>query len=187
MKLVFSVISINSPTLLGAKQSTPFLHCPRNLRPHHQKQNDPVCNMEIMSPLTLGRDPVVWLCSKTFQVSSFVDLSGLLWLLVSTLLHRVFNAREVDNMMLKCNTEKDRHQTKHHTAGKEYYTCMYSNIHNAFFTPCAGTVLGAWPCGTITVLGELFGAESNPQVYATIHTFLYENEYGTSDLSRIAA
>lgn len=34
-----------------------------------------------------------------------------------------------------------------------------------------GIMLGAWPCGTIVLLGELFGAESNSQVYALLHTF----------------
>ena len=43
-----------------------------------------------------------------------------------------------------------------------------------------GIVVGAWPCGTIVMLGELFGAESKAQVYGTIH----ENKDATQGLSK---
>ena len=45
-----------------------------------------------------------------------------------------------------------------------------------------GIAAGAWPCGTITMLGELFGAESKTQIYGFVHTFLQENERETSSL-----
>lgn len=62
---------------------------------------------------------------------------------------------------LKCNTEKDRTRVNYRTAG---------------------ILLGAWPCGTILMLGELFGAESKSQVYGFLHTFLKENAQSTADL-----
>ena len=42
-------------------------------------------------------------------------------------------------------------------------------------------MLGAWPCGIIVLLGELFGAESNSQVYALLHTFLLKNDSSTKE------
>ena len=45
-------------------------------------------------------------------------------------------------------------------------------------------MVGAWPCGTIVMLGELFGAESKAQVYGTIHAFLHENKDATQGLSK---
>ena len=35
--------------------------------------------------------------------------------------------------------------------------------------------MGAWPCGKILMLGELFGSESMSQVYGQIHTLIQEN------------
>ena len=32
-------------------------------------------------------------------------------------------------------------------------------------------MVGAWPCGTVVMIGELFGAESKSQVYGIIDTF----------------
>ena len=43
-------------------------------------------------------------------------------------------------------------------------------------------MLGAWPCGTIVLLGELFGAESISQVYALLHTFLLKNGTSTESI-----
>lgn len=48
-----------------------------------------------------------------------------------------------------------------------------------------GIVVGTWPCGTIVMVGELFGAESKSQVYGNIHTFLQENKQSTKDLGKI--
>ena len=31
------------------------------------------------------------------------------------------------------------------------------------------------PCGTVVMIGELYGAESKGQVYGNVHTFLSEN------------
>lgn len=42
-------------------------------------------------------------------------------------------------------------------------------------------MLGARPCGIIVLLGELFGAESNSQVYALLHTFLSKNNISTKE------
>ena len=47
-----------------------------------------------------------------------------------------------------------------------------------------GVMLGAWPCGIIVLLGELFGTESISQVYAFLHTFLQMNNDSTNDISK---
>ena len=46
-----------------------------------------------------------------------------------------------------------------------------------------GIVVGAWPCGTIVMLGEVFGAESKAQVYGTIHA-LHQNKNATQGLGK---
>ena len=43
--------------------------------------------------------------------------------------------------------------------------------------------MGAWPCGTVTMIGELFCAESKSQVYGSLHTFLQENKEETNKIS----
>ena len=44
--------------------------------------------------------------------------------------------------------------------------------------------MGAWPCGTIVLLNELFGTESKSQVYGSIHTLLAENEKNTGGIGK---
>ena len=44
--------------------------------------------------------------------------------------------------------------------------------------------MGAWPCGKIVMLGELYGSESMSQVYGQIHTLLQENAEDLSTLSK---
>ena len=44
--------------------------------------------------------------------------------------------------------------------------------------------MGAWPCGTIVLLIELFGTESKSQVYGSIHTLLAENEKNTGGIGK---
>ena len=53
------------------------------------------------------------------------------------------------------------------------------------FIIVVGILAGIWPCGTITLLGELFGSEAKSQVYAMLHTFLYENKDTVTDISKI--
>ena len=50
-----------------------------------------------------------------------------------------------------------------------------NNLHS-------GVLLGAWPCGTIVMIGELFGAESKSQVFGQLHSFLADNKEATSEL-----
>ena len=45
--------------------------------------------------------------------------------------------------------------------------------------------MGAWPCGTIVMVGELYGAESKSQVYGTIHIFLQDNQEATKELGKM--
>ena len=48
-----------------------------------------------------------------------------------------------------------------------------------------GVLLGAWPCGVIVMLGELFGAESKAQVYGLLHAFLQQNKDFTEKISEL--
>jgi hypothetical protein len=48
-----------------------------------------------------------------------------------------------------------------------------------------GVAAGAWSCGIVVLLGELFGCESKSQVYGMLHTFIQENEESTSQLRYI--
>ena len=47
-----------------------------------------------------------------------------------------------------------------------------------------GILAGAWPCGTIALVAELFGSESKSQVYGSLHTFVQENHAATFFFSR---
>jgi len=58
---------------------------------------------------------------------------------------------------------------------------VLTKVHACMFV---GIAAGAWPCGTITMLGELFGAESKTQIYGLLHTFLQENERETNGLGK---
>ena len=46
----------------------------------------------------------------------------------------------------------------------------------------AGILAGIHPCGVITMIGELFGAESKGQVYGHLHSYLHDNEISTKNL-----
>lgn len=48
-----------------------------------------------------------------------------------------------------------------------------------------GIIVGAWPCGTVTMIGELFCAESKAQIYGILHTFLQENKEETKKISML--
>ena len=56
--------------------------------------------------------------------------------------------------------------------------CMFSLSHSYNL----GIVVGTWPCGTVVMVGELFGAESKAQVYGNVHTFLQENSAAMTQL-----
>ena len=91
----------------------------------------------------------------------------------------------MESHSLKCNTEKDKHiKLNYKTAGNMFYNCkelccptIQTQIYNA------GILAGVWPCGTVTLIGELYGAESKSQVYGLTHGFLYNNQKSTKDLS----
>jgi hypothetical protein len=55
------------------------------------------------------------------------------------------------------------------------FVCLYTHV---------GILAGAWPCGTIALVAELFGSESKSQVYGSLHTFVQENKEATSDLCK---
>jgi len=45
---------------------------------------------------------------------------------------------------------------------------------------------GIYPCGIITLVTELFGAESKSQVYGTLHAFLAQNKDITESISMLS-
>jgi len=45
-----------------------------------------------------------------------------------------------------------------------------------------GILVGAWPCGTVTMVSELFCAESKTQVYGSLHTFMNKNKEGARNI-----
>ena len=112
-----------------------------------------------------------------------------------SLLFRFFDP-STDNDSLRW---KDKSQTRHHTAGTIIIRILYiyyqEYISNALFlyVPIPTLVLfiqyykgilaGMQPCGTIVLLGELFGSESVSQVYGNIHTFFNENVQARKKLS----
>ena len=72
-------------------------------------------------------------------------------------------------------------QQVYESLGTEFaLKCTVSTI----FLLLTGVMLGAWPCGTIVLLGELFGAESISQVYALLHTFLLKNGTSTENIRK---
>ena len=61
---------------------------------------------------------------------------------------------------------------------------------NPFPVTCAsrciyllGVLAGMWPCGIITLVRELFIAESKSQVYGHLHQFLQDQPYTAHRLS----
>ena len=45
-----------------------------------------------------------------------------------------------------------------------------------------GILAGIWPCGVITLLGELYVAESKSQVYGSLHNHIQRNSECLSKL-----
>ena len=114
-----------------------------------------------------------------------------------SLLFRFFDS-STDHDSLRCNTRKDKSQTRHHTAGTiiiRVYTCYQAYISNAlllyvpiptlvlFIQYYKGILAGMRPCGTIVLLGELFSSESVSQVYGNIHIFFNKNVQARENLS----
>lgn len=48
--------------------------------------------------------------------------------------------------------------------------------------PLTGISAAVWPCGIVTLLDELYGAESITQVYGSIHSLLHSNPSHTTDI-----
>lgn len=63
---------------------------------------------------------------------------------------------------LSCNTEKDRKTRLHEHS--------------------AGILAGIWPCGTVTMVDELFSSESKAQVYGCLHGFVHTNMTTTESI-----
>ena len=48
-----------------------------------------------------------------------------------------------------------------------------------------GILAGIWPCGIVTLIRELFLAESKSQVYGHLHEFLQTNPEVVSNISKL--
>ena len=85
--------------------------------------------------------------------------------------------------MLQCNTEKDKSKLHCRTAGNMHSNVLYgSQFESACYN--IGILAGIWPCGIVTILDELYRAESKGQVYGSIHSFIHSNPTHTSDISK---
>lgn len=58
----------------------------------------------------------------------------------------------------------------------------WTGIYSIFL--CVGLLAGIWPCGVITMLSELYVAESKTQVYGALHDYLSRNSTEFSELSK---
>lgn len=61
------------------------------------------------------------------------------------------------------------------------HTCVIFycfNLHTGIFA-------GMWPCGIVTLISELFLAESKAQVYGHLHQFLQSVPTTASNLSKL--
>ena len=45
-----------------------------------------------------------------------------------------------------------------------------------------GILAAIWPCGVITLIDELFVAESKTQVYGSLHAYLHSNPVTTASI-----
>ena len=63
--------------------------------------------------------------------------------------------------------------------------CTYRSSHITLYVHVflQGILAGIWPCGTITLLAELFISESKAQVYGALHDFLQSNADATKDIN----
>ncbi len=59
-----------------------------------------------------------------------------------------------------------------------YVMYLKHNIENS------GILAGMWPCGTITLITELFTSEGKGQVYGNIHGLLQNHPENTAQLSK---
>ena len=87
---------------------------------------------------------------------------------------------------LSCRTEKDRGvRLNHRTAGiGVYYVYTQSLQHVYVIIHSPGILAGMWPCGIITLVRELFIAESKSQVYGHLHQFLQQQPNTAHRLSK---
>ena len=47
-----------------------------------------------------------------------------------------------------------------------------------------GILAGIWPCGTITLIAELFISESKAQVYGAVYDFMHSNMKSAEEISK---
>ena len=99
----------------------------------------------------------------------------------------MFDSKSDDSGALACNTEKDKEKLHYRTAGRFFiYVLLYHQIINGWHNTIKflGILAGIWPCGTVTLIDELFRAEAKSQVYGSVHSLFYLNSNTLSDVSK---
>ena len=70
-----------------------------------------------------------------------------------------------------------------HGKGQVQVASAYCILCSEFGTSLAGKLAGIWPCGIVTLLDEVFVAESISQVYGSVHSLLHSIPQNTSEIS----
>ena len=64
---------------------------------------------------------------------------------------------------------------------------VYMHVYNMFhFHLHTGILAGMWPCGVITLIGELYVAEAKTQVYGFLHSIVHHNAQHLSSLGEFS-
>lgn len=132
------------------------------------------------------KDPLqiqhVW-SSKKIQGNKFYIYVVIPCCNLASCYNRAFVDSAGDSDTLHCKTEKDKSTlVKLHERSAGNYCISYPQQQSWNCT--IGILAGIWPCGTITLLDELFRAESKSQVYGSVHSFIHSNGVSTSNISK---
>ena len=102
LKVEFSDKCIRSLSHLEDKLSVLFPHLEQLMIPYHHQQSDLAFRLQLIL-VVLGE--LLRLHAHAYTCS------------MCTFKHRVFVKQVHDSAVIKCNTEKDKHRIKNHTAG----------------------------------------------------------------------
>ena len=64
-----------------------------------------------------------------------------------------------------------------------YYSGMMHWYYVVNLEPHLQVLAGIWPCGIVTLLDEVFVAESISQVYGSVHSLIHSNLQNTSEIT----
>ena len=98
-------------------------------------------------------------------------------------IYRAFDRKSDDSGTLVCNTEKDKEKLHYRTAGGFFLNYINTDLMDDYGL-ISGILAGIWPCGTVTLIDELFRAEAKSQVYGSMHSLFYLNSSTLADVSK---